>query len=113
MSIARFYSKVEYLANNDATYYQKVNIRIDKAVGDGGDFRRVDGRTYSWRTFSGDGLPNEVRSGVKSGLQPDAGQLRAVASVTLMRKRTGPDTRVWRHKTISNTFTCVPFSIGI
>ena len=71
--------------------------------------RKVAAKTYDWSRYTGSGLPTYSTSSVRTGLQPDQGNLTAKATVWLKRVRPGPDKTVWRYKVRSPVFTCGGF----
>ena len=111
-SIARVRTHVLSIADDgdaSARYYQEVKVQIDRSV-DSTDttWRKVDARSYDWGRFTSAQTPTYSTSGMRTGLQPDAGTLSAKATVWLKRTRRGPDKTVWRYRVRSAIFTCLP-----
>ncbi len=111
-SIARVRTRVLSITDDgdaQARYYQEVKVQIDRSV-DSTDttWRKVDARSYDWSRFTRSQTPTHSTSGIRTGLQPDAGTLSAKATVWLKRTRPGPDKTVWRYKVRSAIFSCLP-----
>jgi hypothetical protein len=108
VAVGRIRTDVNSVPDNSKTYYQKVNIRIDKAVV-GGEWRRLEGRTYSWSEFTHEDLPTFSTSGVKSVVGPSiasGGVLRVKVNAKLRQKRPGPDKTVWSYIVATDSFGC-------
>jgi hypothetical protein len=106
-SIGTIKTYVHAVERPDVRYYQKVTVQIDRQAGFAGTtWRKVAKRTWSWSQFTVRDLPTYSTSSVRTGLQPDAANLTAKATVKLKRVRRGYDTTVWEYQRRSPVFSC-------
>ncbi len=106
-------TNVLVLPDRGATYYQQIEVSIDKLVL-GEQWRSVKKKTRTTREFTAAALPAHSTSGVRAVLGPvlaENGVMSLRATVTLKRVRRGPDATVWRQTLRTDRFTCAPAGV--
>ena len=108
VALGRLGTRVLRVPDGGATYYQRIELAVDKLVL-GDRWRSVRTTTRDTRRFGRADLPARSTSTVRAALGPvlvENGVLSLRATVTLKRVRRGPDATVWRHTLRTGTFTC-------
>jgi hypothetical protein len=113
---------VHKLKSKYGQFFQKVKVQIDRSAGYNSHIKwsEVDSNVTKGRKFQkgkqatqlGIGLPNFTVAGVRTGMQPNQGQLSAKATIWLKADGLLGLRSTWRYKVRSPTFTCADESSG-